>query len=455
MTIRRANHWTDAPHGEGRRRTLSNWLNFWTQGQGWAPCAPAATPAQGTPPNWPGQFDFSHGSQAAALQCFFRDATDPGNRAMVGARLSARPGSWLNLKALDCTAADVELEAGNARWPDLWAQTDLIFRPGRGKLQKEIICKAPGHPLVFRFTVKIAPGHTFEVANGLGRLLDEGSEVLELRSPFASDANGEAIQIVMRASNPVGPFQVVELALDPADLAGAVYPVTVDPTVVISGTTDIEDNLMYQGGVTTNYGGAVFAIFGLRLANQRTRTLFRIDESTIPSGSITAFRMLAWRYSNAFSANPGTLEFYIIKDANDWVEGTSGGGPQAGSACWNQAKYLSQNWAGSVGCGTSGVDYDADASPPSWPYLARTAGPDVLHTIPLDAAWPPLWRDAARVNNGIIGFGDEITTSTQFFIRSSESAGNPLSFEIDYTELPKGAKRGIGRGLRRGVGRGF
>ena len=398
----RGQHFTDSPTVGGvARRTLRNWSNYQRPGRPWASCAPGVSPATGTPPDWSGAFDFSHGSQNAALQCFFRDATDPGNRAMVGARLASDPGAWINIKAMDCTAADVVFEEGGAlaRWPDLWANSDLTYRPGAGKLRKEIICKAPGHPTVFRSTIKTPPGYTPDLSGGRGRLLDtEGVERLGLSAPYAYDSSTvypthdgkKPIGVELRDGGTFGAFRVVELVLDQDDLDGAVYPVTVDPTVPITGTTDVEDvHMIPPPSGTNNYGSAVV----LQATTARPLLTRIATIGSIPAGTITGLRFLF----TELAASDYTLNAFFIADANDWVEGTASGSPQAGSVCWDQAKFGSQNWAGSAGCGTSGTDYDADASPPAM----TSTGSAGLQTFSLDPTWAPLWRDGARAPNGI------------------------------------------------------
>jgi len=182
-----------------------------------------------------------------------------------------------------------------------------------------------------------------------------------------------------------------------------------------------------------NYGGSTGLGLGCGSPASRIfRFVMRLDETEIPDGVLTGFRVRMTRTSHANSQNGNTLEAYIIKSANDWVEGTTGGGaPESGACCWNYAKYTSQSWAGSAGCGTSGTDYDADASPPSFSYSSYTTGPDVPISIELDPAWPTAWRDG-RDNEGILfKANDEVSSLTQIFFHSTEGTTPPY-FEIDY-----------------------
>lgn len=398
------------------------------------------------------------------LQLYFGDTADPDNTTMIGAQFSDDPSKWIQVQALGVTPGvpmQVVATEKQARWANLWAKSTLVYQATPSGFRKYIHLRE-GHPAVFRFAVRIPAGGSIVPANGGAEVRDDQGRVyLRIPAPWGTDAEDTAIRVAMEwgaaYTEPSGcHVQVFRFVTNQDDLDGAVYPVVVDPTVQITGTTNVEDNMLYKAVGSYNYGGAVFAIFGQRLANQTYRMVMRINETEIPAGTITDFRLKIWRYPNSHSINSGNLTFYIIKDANDWVEGTlPGGSSQTGSSCWTHAKYSAQTWAGAAGCGTSGTDYDADGSPPTHPYAAYTSGPDVLHTVDLDAAWPPLWRDAVRLNNGIVGFGREDIFDTQFSARSTESGSNPLYFEVDYT--PAGGRshsmaRGIGRGIGRGLG---
>ncbi len=443
--IRNAQHWTDFPlGGRSHRRVLSNWLNYQEPGGSWETSAPGAVTAPGVPPNWSGVFDFTYQSAQAPLQCFFRDALDPNNRAMVGARLCDRPSCWVNFKAVAGSSVDAVVEESGLaiRWPDLWSDCDLIYRPGRGKIQKEIVCKASGHPIVFEFTVQLAPQCTLVFEAGHAIIQDDtGTTVLVVLAPFAHDSTApepKPIGVTMTEGAPVAGRQVIRLELDQADLVAAVYPIIVDPTVIISGTTDIEDNMMQSTGLPINYGLRPFLDIALVLGvlGDTRRSLVRVKGSAIPNEVISGFRWLVWRVSSAGEVAAGILDLFRIVDANIWVEGTGPvfGAVENGSSCWRQAKLNALNWAGGIdsGCGVIGTDTDASAGA-SEPYAPFTTGPDVLHTVSLPPSWAEDWRDGVRVDNGFMVKGrDEVTVGNLFFARSSEAGTNPVTFEIDF-----------------------
>lgn len=435
------------------RRRVSNWLNYREPGQDWQPSTPGAAQAQGAPPAWSGAFDFSHQSHHAPLQCYFRDAMDAGNRAMVGCRISERPGCWLNIKALDCTSADAVIEDGGAavRWPSLWPQADLVYRPGRHKLAKELHLHAPGHPLAFEFSVRLAAGHALEFVGGGARVLDiDGAEVLRLPSPWAHDSattglgpdGHQQIGVTMTEgdSRRIGgvAYRTIRLEVSADDLASAVYPVWVDPTVTVSGTTDIEETRIQSNAGNSNFGGDTVLYFGY---SSRINSLVRIAAGALPCDTITGFGMTAYWWS---SLNLD-IDAYHVVDVNSWVEGTAGAAAQAGSACWNQAKYTVQNWAGGAnGCGISGNDFDADANPPS--IRPPSTG---WHTISLPVQWATEWVSGARATNGFVMI-ERSGAAGYPACYTTEHATLPLYFEVDYEAAAAGKGR-IVSALRRRI----
>lgn len=437
-----------------RCRTLRNWCNCQPLGQPWQPTAPALGASVGVPDNWDGVYDFASENKAAALQSFTGDTSDIDNPAMVGCRLADDPDVWVNIKACDVLRPASSVVGTKQRWSGLWIKTELECEVASGKMVKRLIFGASGHPLIFRYTLRLADGLSLEFANNAARILDDkGVERMRLLAPWGHDSSttypsfdgSKPIRATLRegASRLVEgrQYQVVEVEVSAEDLEGAVYPVTIenDPTVQITGTINIEDVFLYSIAPEYNYGGSIYAIWGdaASPAARLDRQLFRFDENQIPAGSILSLELHYWRLPWSNSTLGGVSEIYRVKDANDWGEGTANGSAQVGSCAWNFAKYDTQSWAGSLGCGSSGIDYDADGSPPGSAFPSYTAGPPVKRVEVLKPEWATDWRPpgAARVNNGILIRGDDETTPGKALLASSteESFNNPY-FEIDYDE---------------------
>ena len=427
--IHHTEHYSDRRLSPGQlTRRIGRWLNYREPCGGWAVAAPNLAVALDVPDNWQGAFDLDRYSRHGALQIGVGDTSDPDNRALFGLRRSDQPEAWINLKAYDGVQAVSPLwdPAGLiAIFAGLWPNADVSFTVNRHRIEKRIEM-AIGAPLIYRWTLREAPGVTHDWQPN-GELLFRnaaGDPVFVLPAPWATDANGDPVSVTMTEEDPVSigghSYPVIKLGIDPA---GATYPITVDPTAVISGTTDVEDAVFWGWSPHKNKNwGAAERLLVRQTGTGPLHTVARISAGSVPAGTITGFRLVFYPWTGNYSF----LSAYIVAAANDWIEGT--GNPidgEVGACCWNFAKYNSQAWAGgSSGCGISGTDYDADATPPQiLPVL------NVWASLDLKTEWPPLWRDAIRAANGIILKSTGVIANNLY---SSERASHPLRFEIDY-----------------------
>jgi hypothetical protein len=425
-----SSHYTDLAiaGGKKRRRVVSNWCNYAEPGTHLRLSAPGVEVAQSAPAHWDGRFDFSDVSQRAPLQGFFRDATDPDNRALIGCRIAARPGAWLNLKAVDVRPVDAEIEEGGAavRWRDLWPSCDIVFRPGRHRLDKLIVCREPGHPLTFEFTIRLADGLVLNFRDGGAVVLDErGDVVLRLPAPWARDSSttaldpeGARVGVTMAEGEPrtLGGhvYRVLRLDLDPEDVARATYPVTVDPSVVIAGTAAIEDNWLRSVAPTQNQGSNSRLYVYAPGRNGDVSILRCLPGYAPPASSVVDARL-----SLRFNSSHSPIAAFLIQDINaSWAELTS---------CWNLAR-AGQAWAGgSSGCSVSGVDHVADAEPPSVSVINTS-----YYTFVLGALRA---QSFAASSAGLVI--KSLATGTGFtYADSTEATINQPYFEIDYEETP-------------------
>lgn len=385
----------------------------------------------------------------APLQCSIGDASNPDFQCAASACLSEDPNVSVTMRPLDVLSSRLVDVEGGAKFPGVWHKATKIYKPAPNKLMGALRLDDLGHDDVFRYALDVPDGMSIEIADNRVSILDsEGVERLHMPAPMAWDSSSvnpetmdgrKPIRVTLREGNPVRingrDCQVIELELNRDDLAGATYPVDVDPnpTVQITGTTDIEDNYLASNTLAnSNYGNATTLFMRPPGATTEQRPLIRILAGNIPAGTIAAFKLFTYSPYNT----AGTIYAYFVADANDWVEGTATGAVQSGSSCWNQCKKDAQNWAGhpTLGCYVSGTDYDADASPPSMTFDATY---NKWRQFDLKPEWPPLWRDAARATNGLIfslpGAGQ------QYRMQSSEHGTYPLYFEIDYSAPTGGA----------------
>lgn len=436
---RRSQHWTDVPTGpKGKRtRTISNYINYQDQAGTWRASDPAIEDGDD------GQGGgYEQRSVRAPLQAFIGKAATPLQSARYMVRLSDKPGYWVQIAASD--GADVakvlDRPGRKSSWPNLWTNTTLSYTIGRARVIKELVLSAAGHPASYTFTMRHPGNHSHVVgADGSISFKDvQGVEWLKSPPPWGEDANGNPIRVTLVEGAPLlGPVFQVVLTPNADDLAGAAYPVTVDPSVVISGTSAIEDNYLYISS-NSNYGGSSQWRFIEDVG------ILRIKSTAFPAGTIDAFR---WKpYVEYYTSTGRNVAFHRILPANaDWVEGTASAVAQTGSSCANWKAYHVSTptaWAGSAALGTSGVDYEAAAG------VTKNFNTGVgWYTITLPLAWAALWQSTPSSNGG---FRAKSVSGSGFVrITSTEGGANSQYFEIDYTEPPASTSTTIRSNLGR------
>ena len=431
---RKSLHVVDADHVTvaGRiTRSIRNWQCYRSAAGVLLPTDQAAEVQPGAPADWAGAWDFTLASLRAPLQIFFRDSSDAANRAMWGVRRSDVPGAWVNWKALgvDNGAQEPAVASGgrSVTWTDLWANVDLRLDVLPHACAKSLILKSPGHAASFRFALRLPNSYSFTQTGDVLSILD-GNGVEQLRTKPLSgwDANERRVRValVQAASVTVGgntlpTFRVVPNA---ADLAAATYPVTIDPTTTVSGTTDITDANLRSGSPTNNYGGNVASLGIYSATSTRRNVVLKAATSAIPdsSNTIDAVRVIV----KENLAAGATCTAYLIQPANTWVEGNSNGSNESGACDWSYAKDASQAWAGSAGCMTSGTDYDASGVSVVITSLGTI-------TTTLTTSWGTTWQTSAN-NNGILIINPSAGASLLGIVCSEGGAGAPY-FEFDYT----------------------
>lgn len=420
------------------RRTIGNWLHYATPAGVWDVSAPANDEAETPPEHWAGNYEFRKGSRRAPLQAHFGDRAD-NDAPLWGVRLSDRPECWANFKALGGESVPMVASGQVATWTGLWRDADLRLTAAAHKVQKEIVVTGRTGPRRFQFALRLAPGNTFAVVDNCLRVYDrDGAEWLHSPPAWGRDANDEPVSVTMTAGDPVTirsrTYRTVWVELAQADQDERPLPITIDPTVTISGTAAIEEASLISSVPDGNFG-ANTNIWAGRTGTDIRRWLVRLLSANLPAGEAASFRLSLYRTPSSGSTVGGTLNAYIVSAANTWIEGTAANNlPEAGSSCWNYAKYNTQAWAGSAGCATSGTDYDADSAPPALAYTAYTSGAEYLATLPLIPSWVESWL-AGRANNGIFLREATEADGTYAIWRSSEApAGSKPYFEIDYIE---------------------
>lgn len=425
---------------EGRKvtRTLRNWSSFKLPGQDWEESkniieAGSASVRDLAPMK-------KH--EKASLQSYVGNARDADYQCAASVRLSDDPNVSIDMRPIDALSSRlVQLPDNVIKFPGVWQHATKLYQPCPDKLLGTLRLERPGHSAKFRYSLDVPDGMRIVFADNAARILDDqGAERLHILAPMGWDSSTvnpetpdgrKPVRVTMREAGTIRvggrDCIVVELEPNKNDLEGATYPVEIkrNPTVQITGTTDIEDNYIYENLPTNNYGNAT-TLF-MRPPGNEQRILLRISAGSIPAGNITGFRLFSYSPYNT----AGTIYAYFVADANDWPEGN---GTQPGNSCWQQCKKDVQSWAGQQGCYLSGTDYDADGDPPSMIFDGTY---NKWRQFDLKPEWPPLWRDLARTANGLIF--NIPTAGQQYRMQSTEHGIYPLYFEIDWAPAAGGA----------------
>jgi hypothetical protein len=234
------------------------------------------------------------------------------------------------------------------------------------------------------------------------------------------------------------PFDTITLSVDPAWLATAAYPVTIDPSATVSGAGSFEESCMFQGDPNHNMGTST-----VWYCNKGGS----LDYSIIFKADLTAYTgitVLTARWNlYCYSKRNGWLytDFYPVM--KNWNVGTTSWGIQTGSVCWNAARYAQSNWqtggcrgaadrgslAGTISFNGTGWKYpefnasiaqgwiDAPSTNHGMMMEARTGG-DYSFWVPTESGWanpafymtyevaaggvPPL-VNGGLINTGLIG----------------------------------------------------
>jgi len=185
----------------------------------------------------------------------------------------------------------------------------------------------------------------------------------------------------------------------------------VRPGIFIDGpggdVNTAKDVLMSSGWPTHNGGvHANFQLEGPPGAIQHA--LLRFDLSSLPSSYIcTSAKLYLYRSYDSEGGEIHTGNVFNIASANaSWIEGVGDIDlALRGEPCWNVLEAdgnggVQRTWAGSTGCSTSGVDYEA-SSIGTWSFSTNTPkGTEIV--IELDTNRVQGWFGGTNTNYGVI-----------------------------------------------------
>lgn len=212
----------------------------------------------------------------------------------------------------------------------------------------------------------------------------------------------------------------------------------------VNGYDGTQDTMVVSGGADNfNYGAAEF--FDINRQSSTRRSLLKFDLSSL-AGQFSSIDSVSLQLTPAGSAITGDFSIYAVSDANaGWIQGNKTGAlATTGEPAWNfiaggptpgDPLTGSTPWAGSIGLGTAGTDYDT----PALFTGTYTSGSTTPITVTLPTSLIADWINNPSTNGGLfLRFDTEVNTVVARF-RSSEFttiADRPM-LTVDYTAIPE------------------
>jgi hypothetical protein len=143
----------------------------------------------------------------------------------------------VSFRPLGGAATATAATANIAQWAGLWRNTSLTLTPTAGGLKEAITLASPDAPGEFRFLMR-TDGIRAHLNSDRSITLAtvDGKPRMVIACPWMQDASGNRSFDVDVSLTDTPQGTVYAMALDPAWLAKATYPVTVDPTVYVADT---------------------------------------------------------------------------------------------------------------------------------------------------------------------------------------------------------------------------
>lgn len=392
-------------------------------------------------------------------------------------------------------------------YPGAWAGADLDYRVGPEGLKESIVlpkAPAPGATASYSFTLSLAGGLTAR-QNPDGSVGLYGSEssnpVFTIPAPYMTDSaqdenspygkaySAKVVQS-MTVDGKTGTLHLTETP-DRAWLADAhrQYPVTIDPTILVSPTPSTASNVMILAdGPTTNYATSWRLSVGTTTTGA-ARTLIKFPMPAVPAGTPITSADLQMYYDQTFTTGSNNVPMQALQANGSWSPTTatwnsaaSIGGPVAGTsqmnanqlAVWDDFPVTSavQNWIngsaanngfvlkatneatlGQGGPRFEGSLYAYGGEVANYPKLTITYGvpgvalnkPSVIHATGAELSWPAYSNTSGNSANDVAEYQVHRSVYQAFSPSASTEiapvATSQTSF-VDSTAVPTPANNG-------------
>jgi RHS repeat-associated protein len=396
------------------------------------------------------------------------------------------------------TVSAPKVSGDTATYANALPGTDLSYQTGPdGVAEKIVLAKPPAAGPAYSFTLKVSGFTPKQLADGA--IAFYGSEsanaAFVIPAPYMSDSKPDAnspyglaySSKVSQAMTFDAASGTVHVTVTPdaswlADKA-RVYPVAVDPTIVVSSTSATAANVMILAdGATTNYDTSWRLSVGTT-ATGAARSLIKFALPSVPAGTTLTSADLQLYYDQTFTTGSNSVPMQALA-ANaawnpataTWSNASSIGGPVAGTTStqanalgvWNDFPVTStvQSWLngtltdngfvlkaanestlGQGGPRYEGSGYYYNGEVKNYPKLVLTYGvpgvtvnaPTVIHSTGAELSWPAYTNTTGNSANDIAEY--QVHRSIyQTFTPSADTEISPISSSqtgfVDSTAVP-------------------
>lgn len=195
------------------------------------------------------------------------------------------------------------------------ADVDIVYTVQYSILKEDIVLKSKAAPKIFKFRLN-TNGLTVDEKDGTIALFDsEGNEVFTFAPLYMEDSNGKRSENVQLTCASIKNGYEITISADAAFLSAAdtVYPVVIDPSVMVTGSNVTFDTCVDQEYPTSNYYLSENLWTGGALGTNAMRTYMKF---TLPTG-ISASQVTS-AYVNLLKKEHKTPTIRAYRVTSDW-----------------------------------------------------------------------------------------------------------------------------------------
>ena len=225
------------------------------------------------------------------------------------------------------------------------ANVDIVYTVQHSVLKEDIVLKSKAAPNTFKFRLN-TNGLTVDEKDGIIALFDsEGNEIFAFTPLYMEDSNGKRSENVQLTCESIKNGYEITISADAAFLnaTDTVYPVVIDPSIMVTGYDVTFDTCVDQEYPTSNYYLSENLWTGGALGTNAMRTYMKY---TLPTGISASQVTSAYVYLLKKEHQAPTIRAYRV--TSDW---------SSSAITWNSKPAYTTTYASGVATNTTGNWY--------------------------------------------------------------------------------------------------